>query len=174
MQFRTVIVVAALVVASVAVGSAAFTSGTVDRTANVNVVGDSAAVTGLAPGSASAVYTGTNGELQIDFSNYTNAEGVNGNATYTIGDSNAANETYAFNVTNNDDVSHDYTLSYDYDNSVPTNSSVSFSTYDNTGAGPTDPITLSAGETAYVVTTVNTTDATSANDLSGTLNITAT
>lgn len=173
MQFRTIIVVAALIVASVAVGSAAFTTGTVERSANVDVVGDSAAVTGLEPGSSSAVYA-DGGELQIDFSNYTNADGVNGNANYTIGDTGAANETYAFSITNNDDVSHEYSQSYDYDNGVPTNASVSFSAYDNTGAGPTDPITLSSGETAYVVITVDTTDATTSDDLSGTLNISAT
>lgn len=175
MQFRTVLVVAALVVASVAVGSAAFTSGTVERTANVDVVGDSSAVTGLEPGDSSAVDV-NGGELQIDFGNYTNAQGVNSNASYTIGNSSNASETYAFNITNNDNTAHDY--SFNYNRTTGSVGSVTFTAYDssNNVVIATDGTSgqLTAGTTAYVVVEVDTAGTTKSDDLSGTLEISAT
>jgi len=182
METRTILVVAALIVASVAVGSAAFTSGEVERTASVQVVGDANAVTGLQPGSTPVVTTSTGDQLQIDFSEYSNAEGINGNATYTIGNHSAPNSTYAFNLTNNGDSEHDYKFEYNFTNTPPTDSSVTFTAYDEseteiaqaTDSNPAQ-MTLPTTETAYVVIEVDSSSAdANTDDLSGTLNITAT
>lgn len=182
MQRKAVVVIGMVVIASVAIGSAAFTSGTVDRAATVDVVGDDAAVTGLAPGSNGAVQYDSNSLLSIDFTQYANANGVNANASYTVGDTANANQTYAFNMTNNGDNAHDYSLGYTFDGTPPTNSNVTFEVYDDTGAKITEAtdasdsatFTLTSTETAYVVITVDSSGATSNDDLSGELTITAT
>lgn len=183
MQLKAVLVIGTVLIASVAIGSAAFTSGQVDRTATVSVVGDDAAATGLAPGGGTGsgvVQYDTNNQLTIDFAQMsTDASGVNAEANYTVGDSNAANETFAFNMTNNDGSAHDYSLSYAYDNKPSTNSSVTFTayTYDSTNDAWTSAgssFTLSAGETAYIVMEVDSTGAVPGDALSGTLSVTAT
>lgn len=181
MQLRVAVIVAAVIGASVLVGSAAFTSGTVERTTTVDVVGDGAALTGLAPGDSGVVDYGSNDQLAIDFGQVTNADGVNANATYTVGDDANANTTYAFNMTNNDDIDHSYTLSYVFDTAPASNSGVTFTVYDDTGtqiaeatdASDSNSFTLTSTETAYVVLTVDSTDSTTNDDLSGTLTISA-
>ncbi|GAB3410535.1 hypothetical protein GCM10027435_01240 [Haloparvum alkalitolerans] len=166
-----VLLIAVIGVSSVA-GTAAFTTGQVDRTATVQVAGDDAALTGLAPGASDLVYYDGNNELQIDFSQVT-ADGVNANSTYTVGDTGAANETYAFNVTNNHNTQYQYTFDYVFDNTNNAGN-VSFLLYDNTGTqvdtaspGSTGSISLAAGEVGYVVIEL---DAAST-DLSGTLSV---
>lgn len=180
MQRNAVVIIGIAVIASLAIGTAAFTSGSVDRAATVNVVGDDAALTGLAPGDSAMVQYDTNNQLVIDYGQATNADGVNANSSYTVGDGANANTTYAFNMTNNDDNGHDYTLGYAFDNGVPANSSVTFEVYDSTGAkiteatGATDSgsFPLASTETAYVVMTVDSTGADPTDDLSGELTIT--
>lgn len=182
MRQRTLLILVAVLGASLVISSAAFSSATVDRSATMDVVGDDVALTGLAPGDTSVVQYDTNNQLQIDFTQATNADGVNANANYTIGDTSNANETYAFNVTNNDDQAHDYTLSYAFDGTPDANSSVTFEVYDDTGAKVTEAtdstdssaVNLAAGETAYVVIVADSTDSTPADTLSGELTISAT
>lgn len=163
------------------VGSAAFTLGEVDRQATIDVVNDNTALTGLAAGSSSLVHDDS-GVLTMDFSQLNNADGVNANSTYEIGDHNAANETYAFNITNNHDTNtYDYTLSYAFDDStLAGNGSVTFALYDSTGGllGETTDAsdasaTLDAGQVAYVVVTVDSDSTAPGDDLSGTLTVTA-
>ncbi|PSQ27277.1 hypothetical protein BRD03_07525 [Halobacteriales archaeon QS_9_68_17] len=166
-------------------GSAAFTSGSVDRTATVDVVGDDQAFTGLQAGDSVVVQQSDGGQLSIDFSQAANADGINGDANYTIGDKTGdfENETgsYAFNITNNDGSAHDYTLSYAFTGSQSSSSSVTFTVYDSTDtqiASASDSndgsFSLAAGETAYVVMEVDSTGATESNDLDGDVTITAT
>lgn len=185
MQRKAVLVIGTVLVASVAMGSAAFTSGSVDRTATVDVVGDDQAFTGLQAGDSVVVQQSDGGQLSIDFSQAANADGINGDANYTIGDKTGdfENETgsYAFNITNNDGSAHDYTLSYAFTGSQSSSSSVTFTVYDSTDtqiASASDSndgsFSLAAGETAYVVMEVDSTGATESNDLDGDVTITAT
>ncbi|MGZ0748545.1 hypothetical protein [Haloparvum sp. AD34] len=166
------LLIAVISVSSVA-GTAAFTSGQVDRQATVQVAGDDAALTGLAPGATDLVYHDASNELQIDFSQVT-ASGVNANSTYTLGDKSAANETYAFNVTNNYNTQYKYTFDYAFDQNT-NGGNVSFILYDNTGAkvdtaspNSSGSITLTSGEVGYVVVELDAVDA----DLSGKLTVT--
>jgi hypothetical protein len=102
----------ALVVLFAAVGlltaTGAFTTVEADRTADVNVSGDSSALLALEPANNSEFATTSNGEVQITLNNsgtgaVSSAEGVNTNAT-TIDDNvlnitnNGANDVYV-NVT---------------------------------------------------------------------------
>lgn len=189
MQRKAVLVIGTVLIASVAMGSAAFTSGSVDRTATVSVVGDDAAATGLAPGGGTGsgvVQYDANNKLTIDFAQMSaNADGVNGDAAYTVGDGNGDHEndtsTYAFNVTNNDDSAHTYSLSYSFSGSPPANSAVTFSVYDSNGnniATASDSSSgsfdLAGSETAYIVVEVDSTDAVKGDSLSGDVTITAT
>jgi len=185
MQRKAVLVIGTVLIASVAMGSAAFTSGSVDRTATVDVVGDDQAFTGLQAGDSVVVQQSNGGQLSIDFSQASNANGINGDANYTIGDKTGDFEnstgSYAFNITNNDGSAHDYTLSYAFTGSQSSNSTVTFTVYDSTdtqiasASDSTDgSFSLAAGETAYVVMEVDSTGATKSNDLDGDVTITAT
>lgn len=176
-----VALVSVVVIASVLIGTAAFTSGSVDRAATVNVVGDDAALTGLAPGDSSVVQYDGNNQLVIDYGQATNADGINANSTYTVGDGANANTSYAFNITNNDNNAHDYTLGYDFDSgAAPGNSSVTYTVYDSsgtklveaTGTSDSNSFNLASTETAYVVMTVNADGTDPTDDLSGSLIIT--
>jgi hypothetical protein len=165
MQRKTVLLVSVLVIASAVIGTAAFNSGEVNRSATVDVVGDDTALTGLAPGDSSIVHYNANNKLLIDFTNLANAGGVNANSNYTVGDNSSPTTTYAFNVTNNDDSTHTYTLSYSFD-TAPSSGDVQFHVYNSTGAlqgtassSSSTSIDLTAGETAYVVMDLDATGA---------------
>lgn len=185
MQRKAVLVIGTVLIASVAMGSAAFTSGSVDRTATVSVAGDDAAVTGLQAGSSDLVYQNGSSQLTIDFSQ-SGANGINGNANYTIGNKTGDYENkssdYAFNITNNDANPHDYTLSYDFTGSPSSGSSVTFTAYDSSDSqlgtvasdSSSGTFNLSSGQTAYIVMEVDSSGADSTNDLSGKMTITAT
>ena len=185
MQRKAVLVIGTVLIASVALGSAAFTSGSVDRTATVDVVSDDQAYTGLQAGDSVIVSQSTGGQLSIDFSQAANANGINGDANYTVGNKTGDFEnstgSYAFNITNNDGSAHDYTLSYAFTGSPSSSSTVTFTAYNSTDAqiatasdSSDGSFSLAAGETAYVVMEVNSTGATQSNDLTGDLTITAT
>lgn len=174
MNTKIAILMVAIVGISGIVGTAAFTSGEVTRQASVQVAGDDVAVTGLAPGNSDIVRYDANNELQIDFGSV-GGDGVNRNSTYEIGDTGAANETYAFNVTNNDNSDHTYTFDYGFDSGAGSTGNVTFLLYDDTGAkqGEASPsssgsFTLTSSEVGYVVIQLDAVDA----DLSGTMTIT--
>lgn len=181
MRRNIVVLISVVAITSVVIGTAAFTSGSVDRAATVDVAGDDAALTGLAPGDSSVVQYDGNNQLVIDYGQATNADGINANSTYTVGDGANANTTYAFNMTNNDDNAHDYTLGYEFDSgAAPGNSSVTYEVYDGsgtklveaTGTSDSNSFTLASTETAYVVMTVDSDGTDPTNDMSGQLTIT--
>jgi len=173
MNKKLTVVMAVVIGLTSIVGTAAFTSGDVSRDANVQVVGDDAALTGLGPGSSSLVYYNSDSELKIDFGQATNADGVNENSTYTVGDKSNANSTYAFNITNNFDQSYTYTFNYTLN--TGSSGAVNFYVYDASNAAQGDTtgnteasLTLAPDETAYIVVEFDAVET----DLSGTLDVT--
>ena len=171
MQRNIALIAFAVIGVSALIGSAAFTSGTIDRAATIKVAGDDAAIVGLAPGNSGQVSYDGNNELTIDFPN------VNADANYTIGNGDSANTTYAFNITNNDATAHDISLSYAYNDAANiTGSPVTFDLYDSQGvlvSGGTTSLDANGAEVAYVVITINTHGLTNGADLSGTLTVKA-
>jgi hypothetical protein len=129
---KFVIGLGALVAGSgAALGTGASVSSTMDRDANVNVVNDSAGLLALVSDTQSGVVREVNGELLIDFTADGNADGVNVNSRYQVGQFShfppgevdaLQDEVYgswgdpyddaAFYVVNNDTVSRDVTLTY--------------------------------------------------------------
>ena len=163
-----------------AFSASAFTTGYVDRTATINVASDSNGLIQLSDGSSGDLIHTTNGELSIDFSNG-GASGANSNASFTIGESSKANETYAFSIShtanNMRSLSVNYTI--DSDPNVGTENII-FTVYDDTGkeqfsaseeSSASNAYTLSASETVYVVVTVDTTGVSSGQALDGTLRL---
>lgn len=166
---------AGLIVATSFVGAAAFTTASAQRDVTVGIEADNTAIIGLQAGNADAAHL-NNGQLVIEPDK--NANGLNQNARFTYGDNSSAKSSQAFNITNNDDVAHDFTLSYSQSQGSGTVAHVV--AYDSNGDGTVDStttvtetssatVTLNSGETAYVVVTVNTDTGTT--DISGTLSI---
>lgn len=169
----------ALVSATLGVG--AFTSATVDRQSNVNVVTDDSGLVGLEDGtSGPLIFQNTSGALGIDLSK-ASGSGANVHAHFEFGDPNDPTNSSAFNITNNDGEQHTFTLDYtdiasdDSDNEVD----LKFEVYDSSGTklntltdeSSAKDVTLSAGETVYVVMIIDT-EADKGADYSGTLSIT--
>lgn len=192
MRQQTAIVCALLVAAVSIIGAASYTQATVDRNANINVESDSAALVGLTVGNgigtADDSVKAVNGNLVLNLDDGT---GVNGNATFHYGaDTNRDRSNTAFNVTNNDDSSRTFKLSYAQSTaSDGTNPNVQFDvySYDSAATTPWSQVgtvteesgtvspTLAAGEDLYVFVTVDTDTGNlgSADDLSGTFTVTA-
>lgn len=179
---KTLLVAGIILVAGVSVGTSAFTSATVERQADANVVADEDGLLGLTDGnSGNLVYQSAADQLAIDFTNGT-ATGANTDALFELGNPAAPDASKAFQVTNNDAEAHQitgaYTLDADDGNSV---ANLEFQVYDNTETlvgtvteeGGTVTMDADAAETYDVVIVVDTghgTDTlTSAADLSGTL-----
>lgn len=170
-----------LIVASGAFAASAYTSGSVERSANVNVVTDDVGLIALQDGnSGGLVYQNSTGALAIDFT-AGGASGANTEAHFELGNPGSANTSYAFNITNLDAESHTFNVAYSGSDSN-TASNIEFQVYDGTGAllGTADEQGNSAslsgvasGQTLYVVIVVDTHGLTSADDLSGTLTISA-
>ncbi|MEF8786895.1 MAG: hypothetical protein V5A45_13250 [Haloarculaceae archaeon] len=182
---KTLLVAGIILVAGVSVGTSAFTSATVERQADANVVTDENGLLGLTDGnSGNLVYQDSADQLAIDFTNGT-ADGANTDALFELGDPANPGASKAFQVTNNDAEAHKitagYTLDADDGNSV---ANLEFQVYDDTGAlvgnvteeGQTVSMDAAAAETYDVVVVVDTghgTDTlTSTADLSGTLALT--
>lgn len=171
-----------IVVASASFAATAFTTGSVDRQANVNVVNDDIGLIALADGtSGGLVFQNASGALEIDFT-AGGAGGVNTAAHYELGDPSNANTSYAFNITNLDDESHDFTLSYSGSDTEDGDSNIQFQVYNSTGAqvgiadeeGSSATLTgVASGQTHYVVIVVDTHGLTNSTDLSGTLTVSA-
>lgn len=194
MRQQTAIVLALLVAAVTVVGAASYTQATVDRDADIQVAADNTALVGLAVGGGitdNSVKASTDGELLL---NLDDGQGVNGNATFHYGadgtDTARDRSNTALNVTNNDDESRTFTLSYTQASGGDgTNQNVKFDVYSyDSGAtnpwsqvgtvteeGDTLSPSLAAGETLYVFVTVDTTagDLGSSDDLSGTFSVEA-
>jgi len=190
MNRRTVIAsVGALMGTSIA--TAAYSSATIERNANINVVTDDAGLIALADdGSSSFITKNSSGALTIDLTDASDNGGVNAESTYTFGNTGDAANDYAFTITNNDQSSRSISLGYVLDGSDPdTNTdSLQFKIYDSSGAavetdtngnitstvveGGSYSLSAAAGTTYYVVLQVDTTGLTSSADLSGTLSVT--
>lgn len=174
-------IVFALVSTAFSVG--AFTSTTVERQSNVDVVTDGSGLVGLEDGtSGDLISTNSTGALAIDLTNGS-ASGANVHARFEFGNPSDPQNQSAFNITNNDGEQRTLTLDYtgitsdDGDNEVD----LKFEVYHEGTATPqatlTDEssakdITLNSGETAHVVMIIDTEDDKGA-DYSGTLKITA-
>ena len=183
MRQQTAIVLALFVAAVSVIGAASYTQATVDRDANIQVQSDSAALVGLSVGGG---ITDTDDSVQMnDEKLFLNLDddgtGVNGNATFHYGADTARDTSNsAFNVTNNDaDGSRDFTLSYvETTATANTNPNVKFDVYSDSN-GTFEKIgavseesdmptrTLGSSETLYVFVTVDTTNLSSTDDLSG-------
>lgn len=177
MKTKIAAVLAVVVFVGMAFGASAFTTATIDRTSTITVASDSNGIVGLNDGSSDMV-TQSNEELTIDTTG-NNYDGLNVNSTFVIGDTNDANNTFAFNVTNNDGASHSMEFGYAMASDPDTNSDqVTFDVYDSTGASQgsftestNGTFTLASTETYYVVMTIDTTGLSSTADLSGTVTI---
>jgi hypothetical protein len=170
-----------ILVASV-IGASAFTSGSVERTSNVNVVNDDTGLLALEDGtSGGLVYQNSTGALEIDFTKG-GASGANVEAHYELGNPSDPTNQTAFNITNNDAESHDITVEYTGAGSGDADENIQFQVYDSSGTplGTVSEETtsqtfsgVSSGTTLYVVMVVDTNGVTNSTDLSGTMNVSA-
>ena len=186
---RTVAIVAVLLLTGTGViGATSFTTATLTRDTNIDVVSDADGVIALLDGNSGGIVAvdPATGELQIDFG-VGSALGVNVDSRYELGDP-ADPSQRAFNVTNQDTVAHDVSLNYTVADGVSGvgdgQSSVEFLVFDSSGAqvaaedeeAGTAVFTANSGESFAVVVIVDTTMAgvDQSDDLSGTLAVTAT
>lgn len=169
------------------IAASSFTTATLTRDTNINVVSDDNGVIALVDGNSGDVVQidGTTGELKIDFT-VGSATGVNVDSVYELGDPNDPSQR-AFNITNQDGVSHDIKLNYTVstgDGVGDGANSTEFIVFDTNAAKQITvseedngaSFTAASGATFAVVVVVDTTMAgvDQNSDLSGTLNVTAT
>lgn len=187
----TVAIIAAMVLTGTGViAASSFTTATLSRDTQIDVVSDANGFIALTDGdSGGVVYVdSTTGELKIDFA-AGSATGVNVNSTYELGTPSwSPGNERAFNITNQDTVSHSIRLNYTVSDGTSGvgdgSSSVEFQVYNSTGTNVATEdeetgdvsFTATSGETFAVVVVVDTTMAgvDKSDDLSGTLNVTAT
>jgi hypothetical protein len=145
---RLLAVFALFVAAMLVVGSGAFSTVQADRTVDVDVADDDAALLELRPHSgANGAYASLNGgELEIGFGSVA-ADGVNQNATTTIGD--------VFNVTNQGT----QTVSVYVTETGTYPGTVTFETADGTriDGGSANAVPVAVGETIEVTIKIDTT-----------------
>jgi hypothetical protein len=177
--FKFAALAAALMLSASVVGASAFTSATVERNSNIQVVADSEGVIGLDAGENVDGVSNDNGKLSIDLTNLNNKAvfefGSDGNDG-TFSDSDSA----AFTITNNAGVQKTLTAEYKLgSDDGNTADNLVFTVYDSSGSevgqfteesGGAD-LTIGSGNTYSVVIEADTPN--SASDLSGTLSITA-
>lgn len=169
-----------LIVVAAALGASAFTSASVKRTSNVNVVNDDAGLLALEDGtSGPLVFQNSSGALEIDFTQG-GAGGVNVESRYELGDPASPTTQYAFNFTNNGGEAHDIVLSYTDAMTGDGDDNIQFQIFNSTGSNvatvseESTTATLSgvsSTETHYVVLVVDTHGVTNSTDLSGTLEV---
>lgn len=173
MNRRNFVIGTGALVTSAGVGSLALTSATVERSVNIGVASDNTAIVGLIPGSTPAASLANGDQLEIDTSTG-NSSGLNTEATFTYGDASAPTSTNLFSLTNNDDVEHDFEVSFSRANAG--GGTVTFEFFDGTGTsvgsvtdGQSQTFTLGSAAQYYVVMTVDTTGTTDGATLGGTL-----
>lgn len=181
---RNIMVIAMVVVAVTAtLGASAYTTGSLDRSSNVNVVSDDAGLIGLIDGtSGDLVQQNATGALTIDFTRG-GASGANTEAHFELGNPSDATNQSAFNITNNDAEAHDLTVEYTGAGGTgDTDANIQFQVYDGTGtqvatvSEESTSATISSvasGNTLYVVIVVDTHGLDTSTDLSGTLTVSA-
>lgn len=181
------LVTAMLLTGTGIIAASSFTTATLTRDTSIDVVNDANGVIALIDGNSGGIVTvdGTTGELNIDFG-VGSATGVNVDSVYELGDPDDPSQR-AFNITNQDSVSHTIELNYTVttgDGVGDGANSTEFMVFDSSG---TKLITVSeedggasftagSGESFAVVMVVDTTMAgvDQNSDLSGTLEVTAT
>jgi len=188
---RKIITVALLILVAAGITTASsFTTATLTRDTNIDVVSDSKGVIALVDGNSGDIVKedSSSGELRIDFGTIGSAEGVNVDSVYELGDPNDPS-TRAFNITNQDGVSHTIELNYTITGTTSSvvgtaHNATEFQVYrsdgshvvtvseDDSGAS----FSLGSGESVAVVVVVDSTDSDvdQADDLSGTFEVTAT
>lgn len=165
------------------VGTAAFTTGSVSRSSNVNVVTDDKGLIALSDGTSGGLVTqNSTGSLNIDFT-AGGAGGANSDAHFELGNPSDPTNQSAFNISNLDAETHDLTVTYSgAGGTSDTDANIAFTVYDSTGTqvatvseeSTSATITgASSGATYYVVIVVDTYGLDSTSDLSGTLEISA-
>ncbi|MEF8819220.1 MAG: hypothetical protein V5A31_06135 [Haloferacaceae archaeon] len=185
MQSRTMVVAVALVAVVGVTGASAFTTATVARDAQIDVANDENGAIGLTAGSVSGVSQNGSGALNLALGQEGTAQGLNTEATFAYGDTSSPTTTFAFEVTNNDSQAHDIDLSYAFDGNDPNTNAVNveFVVYDSSGgasvatASEDSTATIAGvggGVSHYVVVQIDTTGVASSDDLSGTLEVSAT
>lgn len=188
MRLKIAVLMMAVIAITATLGASAYTTGEVSRSSTVDVVTDADGLIALADGSSgNLVYTdGTTGELAIDVTAGTSsATGVNGDATFKLGNESAPTTKAAFSITNKDSAARDLTVTYT-DSGTGTDTTgdsanVAFKVYNSTGtligtASEESSLTLTSvasAETHYVVVVIDTTGLGKAADLSGTLKVSA-
>lgn len=183
MRLKLATVAVAVIAITATLGVSAYTTGSVDRSSNVNVVNDDAGLIGLADGtSGNLIQQNSTGALTIDFTRG-GASGVNTEAHFELGNPSDPTNQSAFNVTNNDAESHDLTIEYTgATGTSDTDANIQFQVYDNTGTSvgtvseESTSLTITgapSGATYYVVLVVDTHGLDTTADLSGTLTVSA-
>lgn len=191
MKVRVLALVATVLLGATMIGASAFTTATLERDTTIDVVSDQNGIIGLVDGdSGNLVYEdGSTGELKIDFTNACAGCGANVDSRYEIGTtgwSSASSDEEAFNITNQDSVSHSITLNYTVSSGAGDANSYNeteFQVYDSTGSRVLTiseedsgrSFTAGSGESYAVVVIIDTRHANidQNDDLSGTLNVTA-
>lgn len=173
MNRRNFVIGTGAIATSVGVGSLALTSATVERSVNIGVATDNAAVVGLIPGSTSAASLANGDQLEIDTST-SNANGLNTEATFEYGDPANPTSTNLFSIVNNSGSEQEFTV--EFARSSSGDGSVTFELYDNSGSSvgnvttsQSQTFTLSSAAQYYVVMTVDTTGTADGDQLGGTL-----
>lgn len=172
-----------LIIVAATLGASAFTSGTVSRSSNVNVVNDDTGLLALSDGtSGPLVFQNSSGALEIDFTKG-GAGGANVESHYELGNPSDATNQSAFNISNLDGESHDITVEYTgVSESQDTDANIQFQIYDGAGtkqatvSEESTSATLTgvgSGTTYYVVIVVDTHGLDNTVDLSGTLKVSA-
>lgn len=143
-----------------AVGSFAFTSATVNRSADVSVVADSDASAALRLQAQTGASETADGQIALDGVSDLNGGGdayVTPDGSFVFGDPSAPSSTYCFSMTNQLSESRDFGVSLS--NVAPSDGDIIMTFYDDTGAeiGSADKstdasgMTLAAGAVAYCV-----------------------
>jgi hypothetical protein len=183
--YTTVFVALLLLVAAASIGTSAFTTASIDRASNIDVVADDQGLLALVDGTSGPLVYLNNEQLAIDVEQGT-AAGVNTDAQFVLGDTADSVAEHAFAVVNNDAESHliiaEYAAGSDDAND---DENVVFAVFDASGnsvatlseESGAQSFDAGAGETFYVVVTIDTghettTVLTSSTDLSGTLSFT--
>ena len=182
MRLKITALLLAVVVVSATLGASAYTTGSLTRSSSVDVVSDTNGLIGLTDGTSGDLVYKDGDSLAIDFST-SHATGANSNATFTLGNTSAATTSNAFQITNQDDVARDITVSYSTTDSTADDGTdnLQFQIYNSSGTKVTtaseeaaaSSISAASGETFYVVIVVDTNSLTSAADLSGELKVEA-
>lgn len=172
----------ALLLVTAALAASAYTTGSVSRSSTVDVVTDDQGLIGLSDGtSGGLVFQNASGALEIDFTKG-GASGVNTAGHFELGNPSDPTNQSAFNITNQGAETHDLTVSYTGATAGDADANIQFQIYDSTGtqvatvSEESTSATLSgvaSGTTYYVVIVIDTHGATTSDDFSGTLKVSA-